>query len=218
MNCLLCQSTSAAAFKVLKKPERHYFHCAECDFIFMDPAERLSPQDEKARYDLHQNQDDLGHRAFLRPLLDQIQKIQKSSTLSPSEFKALDYGCGAEPILGNMMLETGIIATNYDLFFRPDQDAFRQTYHLITSTEVWEHFYDPRTEIERLIKLLRNHGVLAIMTSGHKGEAAFHDWYYRRDPTHVAFFSEKTMAWLAHTFKLEVLSQRSPYWLFRKTT
>ncbi len=214
MNCLLCHSSNAAPFKVVKKPERSYFHCAECDLIFLNPAERLSAIEEKERYDQHESADQAGYRAFLEPLIKHIEE-HKLVQGNP-EAKALDYGCGPSAFFGSLLELRGFQVTNYDLFYKPNQDCFARKYHLVTSTEVWEHFHEPRKEIERLVNLVKTKGILAVMTSGHKGEAVFHDWYYRRDLTHVTFFSEKTMQWVAKFFGLELVTQRSPYWVFRK--
>lgn len=216
MKCLLCESPQPAPFKVIRKPERSYYHCAECDLIFMAPAERMSPQDEKARYDQHQNEDQAGYRAFLEPLVKEVDLFTEKAQRQTREISALDFGCGPTAFLGSTLVGKGYQVTNYDLYYFPDQDALRKTYHVITSTEVWEHFYDPRGEIERQLRLLKSGGILAVMTSAHKGEAHFHDWHYRRDMTHVTFFSEKTMAWIADHFKLQLLKSKSPYWIFQK--
>lgn len=216
MKCLLCESPQPAPFKVLRKPERSYYHCADCDLIFMAPAERMTSQDEKARYDLHQNEDQAGYRAFLAPLIKEVDLFAEKAQRLPRDISALDFGCGPTAFLGSTLVGKGYHVTNYDLFYFPDQDALRKTYHVITSTEVWEHFHDPRVEIERQLRLLKTGGILAVMTSAHKGEAHFHDWHYRRDLTHVTFFSEKTMTWLAEHFKLQVLKAKSPYWIFQK--
>lgn len=216
MNCILCLSSHSAPFKVEKKPERSYFHCAECDLIFMNPAERLSPQEEKARYDNHENQGSAGHLAFLEPLVKDIDDYFKSAGLVRSQLSTLDFGCGPKPSLSVLFDMKGYKTFNFDLFYHPDQDQLRRTYHLVTSTEVWEHLHNPRQEIEKLLRLLKPGGLLGVMTSAHRGEAAFHDWYYRRDLTHVVFFSEKTMEWIARSFKLQVLKSKSPYWIFQK--
>jgi hypothetical protein len=40
-------------------------------------------------------------------------------------------------------------------------------------------------------------GWLGIMTSFLTTDDAFESWYYRRDPTHVTFYSEKTFEVIA---------------------
>ncbi|MBO9668342.1 MAG: class I SAM-dependent methyltransferase [Bdellovibrio sp.] len=216
MKCLLCESPNPAPFKVIRKPERGYYHCDTCDLIFMAPTERMTPVDEKARYDLHQNEDQAGYRAFLEPLAKDVDQFVEKTGRQTRDISILDFGCGPTAFLGANFIAKGYQVTNYDLYYFPDQDALRKSYHVVTSTEVWEHLYEPRAEIERQLRILKTGGILAVMTSAHKGEAHFHDWHYRRDMTHVTFFSEKTMQWLADHFKLQILKSKSPYWVFQK--
>jgi len=216
MNCLLCQSVATESFEVEKNPVHSYFHCQECDLIFMDPDERPQPQDEKARYDLHQNEDTEGYRKFLEPLIDEIENYTDSLDKIPSDMKILDYGCGPTAFFGKMLAEYDYKVANYDIYYYSNQRPLQHSYDVITSTEVWEHFYHPYEEITQLVKILNPGGMLAVMTSAHSGVAHFHDWQYRRDLTHVIFFSEKTMKWVAEIFGLELVKAQSPYWIFRK--
>lgn len=216
MNCLICESPQTSSFKVLRKPERNYHQCSECDLIFMTPAERMTSVDEKSRYDLHQNEGQEGHRAFLEPLIKEVETFTESTQRHPRDISILDFGCGPSAFLGNTLISKGYQVSNYDFYYYPDNDALRRSYHVITSTEVWEHLYNPRQEIEKQLRLLKSGGILAVMTSAHKGGAHFSDWYYRRDLTHVTFFSEKTMEWIAQKFNLRVLKAKSPYWIFQK--
>lgn len=217
MKCLLCESPKSISFKVVKKPERNYYFCSCCDLIFMKPEERLDVQQEKIRYDHHQNDETNGYTAFLEPLIKDIHSYFCAAGVDTTQLSVLDFGCGPTAILSKLFDEKGYKTFNYDPFYYPDQEPLRRTYHLITSTEVWEHLYKPREEIEKLLRLLKPGGLLGIMTSAHHGQAVFSDWYYRRDLTHVTFFSEQTMKWLAETFKLRVVKAKSPYWIFQKT-
>jgi len=216
MKCLLCLNPHSAPFKVLKKPERNYYYCAECDLIFMHPEERLSIQEEKSRYDHHENQGSAGHLAFLEPLIKDLHSQFVAAGLSPAQLTTLDFGCGPTPALSAVLAAKGYKTFHYDLYYHPDQDLLRRNYHMITSTEVWEHLQNPRLEIERMLRLLKPGGLLGVMTSAHRGEAHFHDWHYRRDLTHIVFYSAKTMEWIARTWNLHVLKAQSPYWIFQK--
>jgi len=216
MKCLLCESSRTTAFAVEKKPARNYFHCEQCDLIFMDPDERLLPEDEKARYDQHQNEDTSGYRQFLAPVIQDIQNYSVMLGKQPSEMKILDYGCGPTAFLGSMLSELSFKPANYDPFYFTDQKPLQSNYDVITSTEVWEHFHHPREEITQLMQILKTFGLLAVMTAGHPGVSLFHDWQYRRDLTHVIFFTEKTMRWIADHFNLDLIKAQTPYWVFQK--
>lgn len=182
----------------------------------MEPSQRLGPLEEKARYDLHENESTGGYQAFFSPLIKSLEEYFAAANMAPSQLTVLDYGSGPTEMLSKLLTEKGFKAFNYDLYYNPDQEQLRKSYHIITCTEVWEHLYEPRRDIERILRLLKPGGVLGVMTSTHKGEAAFHDWHYRRDPTHVIFFSEKTIQWLATQFRLQIIKSKSPYFLFQK--
>jgi SAM-dependent methyltransferase len=214
MNCPLCQSTDASPFTVTKKPPGNYFLCAHCDLIFMDPAERLSAAEEKERYDLHVNDDSAGYRQFLEPLVGEIEKFAAGRGIAPKDLQVLDYGCGPTAFFAKLLAEKSYVTDNYDLFYFTNQSPLQRSYDVIISTEVWEHFFHPHEEIEQLTKLLKPKGILAIMTSAHQSLEHFQDWHYRRDPTHVIFFSEKTMQWIADHFGMKLVTARSPYWIF----
>ncbi len=216
MNCILCHTPDSSHFHVVKAPMRDYFLCSHCDLIFMDPAQRLNLIEERQRYDQHNDQGSPGHTAFLMPLVKHIEDHYKRLNISLSELQTLDYGCGIRPVLSEILAGKGMKTYHYDLFYHPNVEEFRRTYNVITSTEVWEHLYNPQEVIEKQLRLLKSQGLLAVMTSSHKGEAAFGDWHYRRDLTHVSFFSEKTMNYLEKRYGLQLLKKTSPYWLFVK--
>ncbi|MCI0796613.1 MAG: 2-polyprenyl-3-methyl-5-hydroxy-6-metoxy-1,4-benzoquinol methylase, partial [Chloroflexi bacterium] len=48
--------------------------------------------------------------------------------------------------------------------------------------------------------LLRSPGWLGVMTGMLADWSQFSDWHYHRDPTHVNFFSRRTMNWLADKY------------------
>ena len=50
---------------------------------------------------------------------------------------------------------------------------------------------------KEVVVLLQKGGTLAIMTRFYGVEAPFAQWWYRRDPTHVCFYCEETMRWIA---------------------
>lgn len=96
-----------------------------------------------------------------------------------------------------MLRQAGHEVALYDPFFHPDPRPLLQTYDFVTCTESAEHFHRPAREFERLMSLVRPGGWLAVMTCFQTDDAAFADWHYRRDPTHVVFYREETMRHLA---------------------
>ena len=58
--------------------------------------------------------------------------------------------------------------------------------------------------------LLKSNGVFAIMTEILTPQIDFNQWYYKNDPSHIGFFSEKALNYLAEKWQAElyVISER----------
>ena len=193
--CPLCSSETK---KYMIADSKIYLICLNCDLVFLAPQFHLSINEEKKRYDLHENDpDDENYKAFLSRLFKPIIKRIKPPT------EGLDYGCGPGPALADMFEEKGYTMKTYDPIYQDDQEVLKREYDFITCSEVVEHFYNPRAEFRRLISLLKVGGILGIMTEIRVTPDKFETWYYRRDPTHVCFYSERTFEWLSDKFGLE---------------
>ena len=127
MHCVVCNSPSINLF--LEIDNKIYWKCDHCLVIFLDSKFRLSPLDEKQRYQQHNNDiHDNDYRLFLSKLFNPL-KLK----LRP-EAKGLDYGCGPGPALAEMFLEEGFKMDIYDPFFYKDDLIFSKTYDFITCT------------------------------------------------------------------------------------
>lgn len=187
--CPLCWSTDGRPFY---QDSREYFRCPVCSLVFVPPHQFLSPVQEKAEYELHQNAaDDAGYRRFLARLFDPV-----SQRLTPHS-RGLDFGCGPGPALSVMFQEAGHSMAIYDPFYAPDPAPLQQQYDFIVASEVVEHLHHPRHELDRLWSCLKAPGLLGIMTKRVISQDAFSRWHYKRDLTHVCFYSSDTFRWLA---------------------
>ena len=196
-SCPLCQSPDTAPYT--QDQVRSYFICQVCALVFVPPNEHVPEKDEKARYDQHNNHpDDPGYRKFLsrlvNPLCDRL----------PAGASGLDFGCGPGPALASMFEEQGYNIVVYDKFYFSDTRVWESQYDFITATEVLEHLRCPARELDRLWRHLNPGGILGIMTKLVKNKTAFDTWHYKRDPTHVCFFSAATFHWLAHTWQADL--------------
>jgi SAM-dependent methyltransferase len=160
--------------------------------VFVPPENYVSRYDEKAEYELHENDiDDPRYRHFLSRLT-----VPLAAQLAPGA-SGMDFGCGPAPALAHMLRNAGFSVALYDSFFVPDETVFDVRYDFISATEVVEHLHHPGRELERLWSLLRPGGWLGVMTKLVKSPAAFANWHYKNDPTHVCFFSRETWCWWA---------------------
>ncbi|WP_010629363.1 class I SAM-dependent methyltransferase [Halomonas sp. KM-1] len=195
--CPLCASPHSRHFH--HDARRDYYRCENCWLAFVPPEQRLSPEQERAVYDQHENRpDDPGYRRFLSRLFEPLQH-----RLAPGA-SGLDFGAGPGPTLSLMLEEAGHPMAIYDPFYAPDTAVLQRRYDFITATEVVEHLFAPGLELARLAALLPAGGWLGLMTKRVTDEVAFARWHYILDPTHVCFFSETSFEWLAEHLDMSV--------------
>lgn len=192
--------------------DRHYWRCPQCQATLLAAEQLPDPEFERSRYDLHENNpEDERYRQFLSRLAEPLV-----SELAPHQ-QGLDYGCGPGPALAQMLEEAGHSMALYDPFFFGDRTPLQSRYDFITCTEVVEHFHHPAQEFDRLTRLLKPGGWLAIMTCFQTDDRAFANWHYRRDPTHVTFYREYTFEVIAQQWGYHCQIPRRNVVLLRKS-
>lgn len=196
--CPLCYGSGEVLFK---DPGSLYHQCGQCSAVFLDEACHVSREDEKKRYEKHNNDvNDPGYQKFVEPL---VRKVQEKFT---PEHKGLDYGSGPGPVVAMMLRNKGYSIELYDPYFRDDHAVLQKKYDFIVCCEVIEHFNRPAGEFERLRSLLRPGGAVVCMTDLYSQDTFFEKWYYRNDPTHVFFYHEKTLLWIKSKYGFSKLS------------
>jgi len=169
--------------------------------VFKNPKNFWNDEQDTARYTTHKNNsEDQGYVEFLRKIIPPLKPFL------PTKFNALDFGCGPGPTLSLLLEEMGGNVENYDPIFFPDAHLLvPETYDVVTSTEVVEHFKTPRQDWDLLTGLVKDNGLLAIMTLLYSNEIDYKSWWYKNDGTHVVFYQQKTLEYLASTYNLEIL-------------
>lgn len=193
IDCRLCGA--AATEPHCEVDARRYRRCTVCALVFLEAAQLPDAACERAVYEQHRNDPgDPRYRAFLARLTEPLRR-----KLRPG-MEGLDYGAGPGPAIAAILGDHGLHVTNYDPFFHPDRVALTQSYDFVTCSETAEHFHHPGAEFARLDRLIRPGGWLGVMTCRPDADTDLTTWWYRRDPTHVAFYADATMAWIAGHF------------------
>lgn len=201
-NCSLC---GREKLKKKKMSQGIYGFCSNCQLISLDPQNLISLQEEKERYLEHDNT--LENEGYVKMFKEFISRAV--NPLVKVRGKALDYGCGPEPVLGELLHREGFSVEVFDPFFFPQKELEKGSFDLITCTEVLEHISDAGDLWERVLSLLRPEGVFALMTHFHPGWEDFPGWWYHRDPTHITFYNQRTLEWINENMPLELLYQDS---------
>ena len=191
--CPLCGGADIAPHH--REAARDYFRCLSCELVFLAPAQRPSFDEEIGRYSAHQNrEDDRGYLDFLSRLADPV--IERV----PAGARGLDYGCGPSRAMAQLLSRRGRPTAPYDPVFRPDGALLESTYDFVTCSEVLEHVHRPTELLQRLNGLIIAGGTLGVMTGMYDERTSFGTWWYRRDRTHVCFYHQATMEWIARAF------------------
>lgn len=209
MNCPLCLSENSEFFDQDKI--RSYFLCKECLLVFVPRNQLINLIDEKRRYELHQNSE--FDSAYLQYMEDLYQAIE--GKLSNQEI-GLDFGCGKVPLLEKLFKRKGFEFFSFDLYFHPNQEIFYKKFNFIIMSEVIEHLRDLNGELEKITNLLAPGGRLFIKTKlMPKGHEDFKSWYYKRDITHIQFFSESSLQKISQRYRLsEILFLKEDLFYF----
>ncbi len=200
VNCKICSQETHPIYD--QQYDHNYYCCGNCDFIFLDESKIISADQEKKEYSFHQNSfENEGYVNMFRQFIDKAIKPYKTRIKT-----ALDFGSGPGPVLAELLKKEGFKTDIYDKHFAPEKVYLNKKYDLITATEVFEHLKDPLATLKLLKPLLNKDGILAIMTLFHPNNAAeFKKWWYRRDSTHIAFYTPKTFAKMAELLEMKTL-------------
>ena len=185
MNCFVCDQP---VINIPTNNEYLTYTCPDCGMYFQDQG--LTPREEQARYELHNNIPDPAYVAMFEKILDTIEPFIKG--------EGLDVGSGQYNVL-EQLLESRYTVTSYDLFFHP---VALSTYDSVIAIEVVEHFKNPLSEWQRLFSLLSPGAHLIVQTRF--VEEPFLSWWYQRDPTHRVFYTKKGLERLAQKLGLTV--------------
>ncbi len=179
-----------------------YSYCPHCEVIMLDASMRVGESREKHQYDQHINT--LDNSGYVRMFEDFLDFFWEELTCKIPH--VLDFGSGPTPVLAHLMQQRGANIDCYDKFYQPTPIFEGKTYDLITSTEVFEHLFNPLETLKDLSQHLKSGGYLALMTLFHDNEMEhFWKWWYRRDPTHITFFTPHTFEVMAQMCDMHVV-------------
>jgi len=203
LKCSICGQKS----EIFEHPKSNieYLECPLCRSISKSPKNFSNFDEQKIRYDLHDNnEDDIGYQRYFQRFIDfALPHIVGTK-------RALDFGCGATPLLSHMLNSYDIECDIYDPIYYPDNSYINSRYDLIVSVEVFEHLHNPIEVFGRLINILNPNGYIAIQTAFcPRDRDKFLDWYYHLDPTHVIFFRVETFKYMAKEYGLNIVDQNN---------
>lgn len=195
--CKLCQHKVEWYCDFFKVP-KSFYRCTYCRAIYRDFKTFVNTEIEEKRYRTHNNDVfDERYQKFVSPITDTVSQD------FPKTAKGLDYGCGTGPVATFILEKKGYDIKLYDPFFYPDTSFVNNQYDFIICCEVMEHFFNPQAEFQKLRGLLKPDGKLYCKTKMITDDFSvenFKKWHYKNDPTHVFFYSPKTLEVIQELF------------------
>lgn len=190
-DCPLCGNPSILLREITKRPTFYGF-CPTCKGIFIEHDSLLSPSEELAQYETHNNDvEDPRYQNFVSPLVELVASKQQTKD------RGLDFGAGPGPVTTKLLEDRGYQLNLYDPYFYPDKSALQSPYDFIVCCEVIEHFYEPYQSFTQLSNLLAEGGRLYCRTSLIPDDIEFSRWHYKNESTHVFFYHRETITWIA---------------------
>jgi len=188
---------------VCEDRRRSFYMCGDCGMISVPQRYWLSVDDERKRYDLHDNSvSNGGYVKFLSQIVDVLMPVSRPT------MTALDFGCGENAVLCQLINDKGIDCCGYDPLYQhllPDKN-----FDIIILCEVIEHIRDINAELRLINKLLRDDGIVIIRTQIYGGPSVFPSWWYAQDPTHINFFSRQSLNKTARIISRQLKSTIHP--------
>jgi len=197
--CKICYQTTKA---ICDKKKIVYHRCEGCGFISLDDGAMVDNEHEKKHYKKHNNSFECtGYVEMFNNFINEAIKPYKKNIKT-----SLEFGCGHTPVLAELLKQQKLEVDHYDLYFFPEKIYETKKYDLITSTEVFEHLKEPKNILKTLVNALNDKGYIILMTQfPSKSDEEFLNWWYRRDITHISFFTPKSFEIMAKEVGLKVL-------------
>ena len=191
--CKICGSLT----KKITINKLNYDFCEKCGFLCKTADFILSSEDEYNRYLLHNNSSNDNYINYQENFFNEIKDFLGE--------KNLDYGCGDNHILANILTKNNYETLFYDLYFYPNENYEKHRYNAIILEEVIEHLNKPLDVLDRLVSLLEKDGKLIIRTNLIPPNVFDGKWWYLRDTTHISFFDIKTFQYISNLFSLSII-------------
>ena len=215
VKCAICSSDKSVLFH--NKDSFNIVKCVNCELVYVSPRLTFEELEEFYATSYYEYVDSYDHD--LRRRKGAIKWIRKYK----SSGKLLDIGCSVGSMLEaakKYFDPLGIDVAEWSLEEArkrnlnvlngtlDDLKFEKETFDVITFTEVIEHIHDPVSFLKEVNRVLKPEGVIYITTGNIDGFRARRDgnkWYYLTPQYHIYFFSPKTIRKILKQSGFEVL-------------
>ena len=216
MLCAVCNSPANQIFKarILSKYEVMYFSCPACGFLQTEEPYWLP---EAYQHTLNDEDTSVLQRNWY--FADVVSSVLFK--LFDRRGKFLDFG-GGHGVFTRLMRDKG-----FDFYWRDPngENIFARGFEygsgnspveLLTCIECFEHFVRPKKELETMLGISSNIFFATQILPSPVPEPDAWDYYGLTHGQHIAFYSMKTLHYLAQSYGLHVYSNGVNIHLFTK--
>lgn len=223
MPCKIC-SSEAEHVKTLTVRGTHqaeYYLCKHCGFMFVgNPAWLAEAYKEPI------NTTDTGY--VMRNVYTSRKTLILFLALFGTKHAYLDYA-GGYGMFARLMRDYGFDFYNDDAYaqnlFAKSFEYAGQPVHALTCFECFEHLSDPKAEIDKMFAITKNIFCSTVLFDGNAAPADDWEYYGLNHGQHVAFYSKKTLDYIAQQHGVHVVTdganlhffseKQTPSWLYR---
>lgn len=228
MKCYLCQSKKTQS--LFEKLSFSFIKCLSCGFVFLKPKPGLF----KILTSYYENgffAGDKNYCGFSNYLLDKeitaknMRRNLKKILPLKKRGKLLDVGCATGIFLETAQKESfevfGVDSSSFAFIHLPQPLKTRvqkttvgktkfpdKFFDLVTMWDLIEHLFDPRSELKRIRKFLKDDGLLVIGTNDVESLWARlwgKNWHFFAPPQHLHYFSKSTLKKLLNHAGFEII-------------
>jgi len=217
MLCTICNSPTQAVFRarILSKYDVSYFSCPTCGFLQTEEPYWLPEA-----YQHTMNDEDIGVMQRNLCFADTVSSV--IFFLFDRNGRFLDFG-GGHGVLTRLMRDKGFDfywddPNGENLFARGFE--YRAAQHrpieLVTSIECFEHFPQPRKELETMLGISSNIFFVTQLLPSPVPTPEEWDYYGVTHGQHISFYSVTTLHYLAQQYGLNFFTNGTNIHLFTK--
>ena len=214
MNCKICGSPSVgvANHTVREKYQAEYYLCVNCGFMFVGNPTWISEA-----YQAPINITDTGY--VMRNVYLSRKTLLLFTFLFGSKMTYLDYA-GGYGMLARLMRDYGLNYLTDDAYtqniFAKGFEYTNQHISALTCFECFEHLTEPEKDIEKMFSITPNIFFSTVLLPKEVPPPKDWEYYGLNHGQHVAFYSEKTLKFIAQKYKVNFYTNGTNIHFFTK--
>lgn len=196
-NCPVCKKSTFLKFKI-SHPERKYYECASCHFLFQKGKSDVNKRTYKVNTSWEIDDPGFDMRNHIMAEIIK-EKIKDKNRI------ILDYGCGTG-LLVSLLRDDGYKIYGYDPYIEKTnnkevlsnrlKDLPVKKFDCILAVETIEHLENLKEDLRKILARLEDNGIFIFTTQFYNPKFHRENWQYL-SPAHLSISSLKSIEIIA---------------------